>query len=168
MADTQHILTASKEELELLREMAAAYKRRREFASRFVDEQDLPSPEVYVALTPTAGIPAISAPGTATATDFPSLLEPGYAECAIYRVAEDAVDGQLQVYLEPIYNLTKRVYNVSTNAIEGSKYVLATKDKCGIWHATAPGSGGGDSTATPCTITVVTSICRLGDSTGTA
>ena len=167
MAETQHILTASKEELELLREMAAAYRRRREFAAKFVDEQDLPAPEVYVAYTPAAGIPAISAAGTGTATATVSLVEPGYAECQIYRVVEDVVGGQLEVRLEQIYNLTKRVYNVSTTAIGGSKWVLATKDKGGIWHATAPGSGGGgDATQTPCSFTAVTSICRV-PTTGT-
>jgi hypothetical protein len=79
------------------------------------------SPEVYLALTPAGGIPAVHpSTGTTTAATW-------YADCDIYRV-NDAND------LEAV-GITRRVYNPNDVAIPGRELIVVARDKFGKWFS---------------------------------
>ena len=86
----------------------------------YMDPDDaIQAPEVYIAKTPEGGIPAME-PGTGGDPDAP-----GSADCTVYRVVNEeliAVDG-----------LTRKIYNLSENDIEGNIYITVSRDKFGIW-----------------------------------
>lgn len=87
------------------------------------------TPDVYIARTPSGGIPALTlAPGTgSTGADIED--EPGQAECDIYRVITSGADE----ILVPVESLFKTVYNLSTTAVSGQTWVKVIKDKFGTW-----------------------------------
>lgn len=84
------------------------------------------TPEVYVALTPSGGIPAL-AEGSDVGTAFGAGDTPGSASCQIY---QRLPDGTLQV----ITGLTRTVYNLSESAVDGTSWVLVVRDKYGNWY----------------------------------
>lgn len=92
--------------------------------------QDYMTPEVYVAKTPEGGIPGlVEATGTTGDPDIP-----GSAFCRIYVVDRDTsynVTG-----LKAIDDDTREVFNLSTTAIAGDTWVLATRAKAGEFVAT--------------------------------
>ena len=92
------------------------------------------TPEVYVALVPEGGI------GALTDRAGIDMDEPNYAECNVYQINED--DGELIQVPE----LSRRVYNLSTAAIEADTWILAVRDKFGFWFASVAVGGGGDET----------------------
>lgn len=100
-------------------------------------ENDHQAPEVYVALAPEDGIPAVD-PGE----DLMSLSDdsPGAAECAIYSINLDG-DGNLSFL--PVSTLTKKVYNLSSTEVPGSTWLPVARDKFGRWLSLAGGGGGG-------------------------
>lgn len=79
------------------------------------------SPDVYIAKTPTGGIPGRVS------------LTPGSAECEVYVL----VDG----VLEALGIEVQTVYNLGTTAIEGNLYIAIKQDKFRIWLADVPGLG---------------------------
>ena len=115
----------------LLQEIFRAYRSGTDFGQVRTAEGDegyLP-PEVYVARTPTGGIPALSQ-GTDTGTDGTALDDdvPGSAECRIYRVLGTGSSARL-VYA----GLTKWVYNLNGADLAGDTWVKVSRDKFGTW-----------------------------------
>lgn len=108
-----------------------------------VEEPESQTPDVYIALTPPAGIAAndVTA-GTAGAgtTGGVTGATPGSADCSVYRL--DLATGDL------IYTgFTQKVYNLSTSAIGGNEWVNIARDKWGTWLATdllQPGTPAGE------------------------
>jgi hypothetical protein len=98
-------------------------------AGRAVPRPDDPeAPEVYIALTPSGGIPARSG------------VVLGSASCDVYKVISDSLLSA---------GFTRTVYNLSTTAVAGSIYVQVKRDKFGTWLAEQPsGSGGSCSSVT--------------------
>lgn len=92
------------------------------------------SPEVFVALTPSGGIPALTE-STDTGTAFGALDAPGSAECQVYRLDESEL-------LEAVDGLTHVVYNLSSESIPGNKWILVIRDKFGTWFSNKFLSGG--------------------------
>ena len=95
-------------------------------------EEELWTPEVYVARTPAAGIPALTKIFGQSIED-----QPGYADCYIYRVLEQVGTGGPE--LQPISGLFRRIYNLNPRRIGGNRWVLAIRDKFGNWFITNPG-----------------------------
>jgi hypothetical protein len=89
-------------------------------------DDDHLSPEIYVARTPSGGIPALGENGTGTSGDD----VPGSATCQIYRVALSTE------ILTPVWSFSKKVYNLNESAVLGDKWILVVRDKYGDWfHA---------------------------------
>lgn len=132
-------------DLDVIKHMIADWRSKRKKAdnnspSEWVEHQ---APETYVVLTRPDGIDELQG------------NRPGYADCGIYR----NVDGSLEYA-----GHDETVYNVSDDFIEGDIFIVATRDKYGIWYAVGPvtlqepvedvifeeetGTGSGTSTAT--------------------
>ncbi len=79
--------------------------------------------EVFVARTPTDGIPAV------VVNDDGRLDRPQAAPCKFYR--RNTING-LDV-LVSLKDATKPVYNLSTSDIPGDTWILAIRDKSGTW-----------------------------------
>lgn len=85
-------------------------------------EDDIQSPDTYIALPPVGGIPAL----TRAAFNEAAGDIPGSADCDIYRI--DRVSGELvkvSSFLEKVYSL-----NHSAILVE---WILITKTKFGLW-----------------------------------
>lgn len=96
-------------------------------------EEDQNTPEVYIALPPTDGIPGLNQVGTSPGEDD----EPGYAECEIYQLIDNGIDTP---QLKKMDLADKTVYNISTSTIPGStEWVLVVKTKTGKWVAVTGG-----------------------------
>jgi hypothetical protein len=113
-------------------------------------DDSLTTPEVYAALTPPSGIPALAG------------ALPGSAECAVYRVVGGA--------LEPA-GFSRDVLNLSDADVAGSAYALVTRDKFGTWWVgqgvgSASGSGSGSGVGRGTTVSVVSNVCALTGSPG--
>lgn len=94
--------------------------------------EDHQAPEVYVAKTPSGGIPAIASGDAGTGTG--GYDEPGSATCEIYCIDEtDNTPDLRDIDLEQI------VYNVSSTAVSGDTYVFVARDKFGHWIVTQMG-----------------------------
>lgn len=120
------------DDLALLRELTNWWRSQRGNSSGkyMVPEDNAQTPEVYLVRTPAGGIPALADQGT-TGTGTAGMDDtPGSAECDVYRV----YDGQF-VKL----GFTRRVYNVTGIAIAQGMWVLAVRDKFGIWYAPTMG-----------------------------
>lgn len=100
-----------------------------------VPEEQSTAPEVYVALTPAGGIPALvdlDPVGTGTGTGFgPSDNMPGVAECLIYQVLQN-YPGPTP-YLVKVSNLVLPVYNITSSKVPEKIYVTVNRDKFGSW-----------------------------------
>lgn len=90
-----------------------------------VDNEELSSPETYVALTPVTGIPPLVG------------IVPGSAKCDIYRVVGLAAAAELRA----VPGLKRRVYNIGADAVPASTYVTVTRDKYGNWLPVLGGTG---------------------------
>lgn len=98
----------------------------------FGDDQN--TPEVYIALPPEGGIPALVMNGSSP-TDGAT---PGYAECVIYRIVHNLPDDPT---LEELGIPDQVVYNLSTSIIgDDTAWVVIKRDKLGTWliESTAP------------------------------
>lgn len=86
------------------------------------------APDVYIAKTPTGGIPALTLPvGTSTGM----FATPGKADCDIYTIRETTLGGTPQ--LVPIPNIERTVYNISLVDVEENEYILIKRIKGGKW-----------------------------------
>jgi hypothetical protein len=96
--------------------------------------------EVYIALTPAGGIPALTPLGTGTGAkpggDFDVA---GTAECDIYKIFNKWNN------IDRIVNLSKKVYNLSIDDVPGDTYITVIKDKSGHWIAQTGGGPAGSN-----------------------
>lgn len=131
MASTDQYLL-SDADVQFLRQLKAerdamSVNTRNRFAS---DENVDYAPEVYKALVPAGGIPALTfGPGSGTGSgDDPGSTGniPGFATCGIYRV----LHGDLL-----FQGFTRIIYNSSLTTIPQQTWVTAVRDKWGIWWA---------------------------------
>ncbi len=151
------IVTFSEADLELLRRIVAREKSRPAAAGlgrgRDTYDDDIQTPDVYVARAPANGIGAIetntagtgtgSGTGTGTIGGGDGLIDdvPGYGECEVYRIIQSR-DGGTPI-LRPVHGLTRTVYNLSSSEIEGYSWITAIRDKFGKWYAVPAAAGGG-------------------------
>lgn len=107
------------------------------------EENDHQAPEVYVARTPTGGIPQLDE-GSGVGTGTSATDSPGRANCDIYRVKRYGDVPEL----EDVPNFSKLVYNLAGDLIPGNQWVIVVRDKYGDWfvvNANASGNGSGSS-----------------------
>lgn len=100
------------------------------------------TPDVYIALTPIDGIPALVADknvgtstGSGTALRIGTKNTPGYADCQIYMVVfskDKDSNGNPVPDLFPVGTMTQRVFNFGVT-VGGDQWVLVKKDKFGVW-----------------------------------
>lgn len=92
------------------------------------------APEVYIALTPGDGIPALNRGGT-TGTGSTEANDdvPGYADCQVYKLD---TTGATPDFME-VSGLVRNVYNLGTAAVPGGTWVLAHRDKFGHWFVSS-------------------------------
>lgn len=101
---------------------------------QYLAGDDSMAPEVYIALPPSGGIPALDSITAGTSSDNPPAEgdRPGHAVCTIYQI----VNGELKL----MSGLTKTVYNLSESEI-AQDWILIQRDKGGRWVAVQGGSG---------------------------
>lgn len=101
-------------------------------------KSELPqAPDVYIARSPTGGVPALDQVGTGTSTDD----SPGRADCFIYQLIHPP-GTSADPYLQQVGQVAKTVYNIGNGAVEGSSWFLVIRDKFGRWIATNTGGSG--------------------------
>lgn len=96
------------------------------------DGDDQNTPDLYIALPPSGGIPALSILGSVPAEgDIP-----GYADCSIYKITHTYPDEPEMVQMDVP---DKRVYNLTTSIIPGgTTWITVHRSKSGQWIV--PGS----------------------------
>lgn len=138
----------NEEDAAILKEVVQDYRRRHPFPARasltpFIGEMpgdygdDIFTPEVYVALIPEDGIPALIKDG--------DNYIPGYADCTIYKMwpVEASTGTGTETGLIATY-FDHRVNNLSTLVITRSGdqiFCLVHRDKYGDWFVMPSGSG---------------------------
>jgi len=117
------------------------YSRRRLIRQPETPQQDkYQPPEVYLARTPSDGIPASDVAGTGTSGDD----IPGSATCDIYRLLEENNGTAGDSCLRKMF-IDRKVWNISSSAFEGSSWILVIRDKNGQWFALNTNGGAGGS-----------------------
>lgn len=135
MAQAHYI---SESDAQILRQMAADYRRRVGNTTGRgrrdgIEDEESNAPEVYIARIPDGGITALDENVTGTGTGPPLDDVASSAECSIYRLLDDGTGTGL---FEPVDGLSKRVYNLSPNGIEGNQWLPVIRDKFGVWVPT--------------------------------
>ncbi len=98
------------------------------------------APDVYVALTPSSGIPPLvkdTTIGTGTGSFEPGD-HAGWAYCNLYEIALGGSPVGSATADNTIYGLggsSIKVYNLSTTAIPGDTWIQVNRDKGGNWLA---------------------------------
>lgn len=136
----------SEQDLRMIRRLLNEHNRRRLNTEnrgevQTIENEEMMTPEVYVAKTGDYGIPALTtADGTGTnpGSDYDTL---GNELCTVHR----AVPNGAVVELRPVPGYEKRVYNFTGSAISPNAWILTTRDKYGIWYAVAAAGGSGAS-----------------------
>lgn len=117
-----------------------------EKSERFVERPGAPSaedtitaPEMFVARTPDEqqNPPNGGIPGLIEEAGVGFKDEPGHADCDLYRVLKGA-DNRWTLRAYPEHS--RRVYNLSLQAIPKSTWVLVIRDKAGAWWAVTGGA----------------------------
>ena len=154
MPPTRHVLTSH--DIEVLKEVVRSVRERRQGTTNrpYVPTEMAPAPEVYVALTPTGGIPGL----TKASDEFGELDQPGYADCDIYRVVIGSGTPTLR-----LMGITKRILNLSETEIAENTWQLVKRDKGGQWFA----DSGNGSAVTPTEWVRITSISGVAPASGT-
>lgn len=88
------------------------------------------SREIYLALSPAIGIPALTG------------FTPGKGECVVYRLDQETET------LEEAPRESITVYNLGEEAIPASVFIGVWRDKFGTWFAEGSGTGMGTGTGT--------------------
>lgn len=117
----------SAELLQVMGEIARWWKENRAPAPPLRNFRDVPgASDTYIALVPNSGIAGLTDLGTSSSSSEDEV--PQYADCAIWKIANDGT-------FSPISGLYKRVYNLDTGALIGGQWTPVTKDKFGNWIA---------------------------------
>jgi hypothetical protein len=126
MPDQYGVLKAA--DIDLLRSIALDYLNRfgnpRQRPAVF--QPDYPAPDVYIAFTPSDGIPGQDSGA------------PGKAECDIYIIEEDTPGSPQLVKTD----FTQIVYNFNESGVDGETYILIARDKHGNWCVAGGGGSG--------------------------
>lgn len=116
MAD---IVTLSPDDVRILQQFLDAQRRQVvNPRNRPHFENESQSPETYIALTPETDIPGIN--GTVIS----------YGRCNVYRILFGTTEDTL-VQVDPAVD----VYNLDSQALQSSTWVIVTRDKFGTWVA---------------------------------
>lgn len=101
---------------------------------------DALTPEVYLALTPVGGIPAlVEGPGTGSV----SISDvPGYADCDIHAVEFSPEPTMVDM------GFTRQVLNLNTVVVPGDHWILVERDKFGKWYVAESYGVGASSSST--------------------
>lgn len=94
-------------------------------------------PEVYVARVPSGGIPALVGSGDESVLIGRDGDIPGYADCDIYRILQTGSRPKLR----KVSFVPKKVFNLSTDAINSIPWIITLRDKFGSWLAAGVGDG---------------------------
>lgn len=140
--DTNTIIGLSPADQKLLKEMAAQYRNTRgngpvPYTTELTDTS---SSDLYIALPPTTGIPALTSVGTGSVGNEPPQEgdEPGHAECNIYHLTLVGTSDEVQIRRISQFALT--VFNLSRRALPYD-WTPVIRMKDGHWLAqTSPGS----------------------------
>lgn len=108
----------SDEDLKILVELLRRVKNTPVGNVRPIDDPPPVSPECYVALVPSGGLPALSG------------AIPGSTSCAIYRVFKSSVSGNVE--LAAITGFSQTVYNLSATSINPG-FIVINREKFGFW-----------------------------------
>lgn len=148
--------------LQRVRDQEFNYRTRPDFSVDSVTNDPSSAPEVYVVKTPPEGIGyatiefADTGTGTGTSTGTEETIIPGYAECSFLTFYEEPfVDPKFR----RIDGLTKIVYNLGTEEIDGDTWILAIRIKSGQYIAINifPPDTGTESFDTDCHLRIDTS-----------
>lgn len=93
-----------------------------------VDHQEMHTTELYIAIPPSGGIPAMEGEDI---EDF----DLGYETCPVYKMLFDGTTKKLVV----INKQDKIIHNITKSVIPGDKPILVHRDKFGIWIASVGG-----------------------------
>lgn len=111
---------------------------------QYLDGDDSMSPEVYIALPPAGGIPALgrttsagTGTGSGTSTSPQEWDTPGSATCGIYQII---LDSERIPNLIKVQGPDRVVYNLSASALP-EDWLTVHRDKFGKWLAATSGSG---------------------------
>lgn len=129
----------SPEEMAALREVVALVRSGRlgtQSVPRFIDDVTQ-TPDVYVALSPAAGVPGRLE--TATGTGSADVPTAGSAVCDIYRIANTHAGASGTNEIVAIDNLSHTVYNLSETDIPPSRWFPVARLKTGGWVALGTG-----------------------------
>jgi hypothetical protein len=118
----------TEQEMQVLREVIRANLSTRQNPpiAKTSDDLGAQSPEVYVALPPSGGIPGLTRVGTDTDPDPAAGDTPGSATCDIYKLKKD---GTLTIAFKD-----RKIYNFAETSVNFD-WILVTRDKFGTWWA---------------------------------
>jgi hypothetical protein len=150
MTDDDELIAFGRRDVDELQDVLRWWRRQQMTTPPRAPESIRNAPDVYIARTPAAGIPARQgdpgsaspgSPGSGTGTDS-AAYDVFWATCRCYRI-DDSVSSDVDVFL---IDQKLTVYNLSKNAIPGKTLIYAIKDKTGKWVA-VPFDGTGGSSA---------------------
>lgn len=153
MADKGYVLTA--DDVRTLRELLDDFRSMRlnsQGRRRVAPPVDYSAPEMYVAFTPSDGIPALIQQNP---PDFGPGDVPGFAVCQTYQVLETG--GTIpQLWATTAHEYT--VYNMTLGTVPGGIWVPIWRDKWGKWWTMLSEAGSGTGTGTGTSRDVLTPI----------
>lgn len=121
----------SQSDLLILRRIIKTFDRMQHYTNAFgrepedkIDHEEFHTSEIHIAFTPEGGIPANTILSSSGISD-----QPGSADCQIFRINPNAAPEAA----ETIPSYTKKVYNLSSEAVSGSSWILTARDKYGKW-----------------------------------
>lgn len=121
----------SKKDLILLRQFLHKFKRLQHFTNPFgrppdntIDNEEMPSTDMYIARTPDTGIPGLTSAGSTGIGDTP-----GKATCTIFKI-----DGNTEL-TDDVTDYTQVIYNLNATPMDADAWILTMRDKYGSWYA---------------------------------
>lgn len=144
------LIGLSDNDVRILREMAAEHRNRGSGGTvgPYRNPTDYSSPDLYLALPPDGGIPALDPLGTGSSGDSAPQEgdEPGHALCQIYHLSSPSGTGE-DVTIKKISGLTRTVYNL-TRKIIPRDWTPVQRLKGGNWIAVGNSGGSTNSSGT--------------------
>lgn len=121
----------SEDDVRILREFLYVYNRQQRYVNAFgrgpdnkIDNEEMHTSELYIARSPSLGIPALQSMGSTGIGDIP-----GSALCTVFKTSQSAD------LTEDVTGYQHTVYNLATTAIPGNSWVIIVRDKYGKWYA---------------------------------